>query len=100
MPLHLHSDRPESPLLYTQLAEALRIKNYAWSTEQSYVDWVVRFIKFHQPRHPATLGIEHIRAFIAHLATERQVAPSTMGVGRLRCMGMRCPRSSVTTWIS
>jgi hypothetical protein len=60
-----------------QLVEALRIMNNAWSTEQAYVDGVVRLFEFHHPRHPTTPGIEHIRAFIAHLATERHDAPST-----------------------
>jgi len=58
------------------LIEALRIKGYAYSTEKSYVDWIKRYINFHAPAHPASLGAEGIRAFVASLAA-RDLAPST-----------------------
>ena len=63
--------------LLDQLADALRIKHYSYRTEQAYVDWVRRYILFHQKRHPDTLGVEEIQAFLAHLASERNVAAST-----------------------
>jgi integron integrase len=63
--------------LLDQLSDALRMKHYSYRTEQAYVDWVRRFILFHQKRHPAAMGEEEIRAFLAHLASERNVAAST-----------------------
>lgn len=39
--------------LLDQLREILRLKHYSYRTEQSYVDWVRRFILFHGKRHPA-----------------------------------------------
>lgn len=63
--------------LLDQLREVLRLKHYSYRTEQSYVDWVRRFILFHNKRHPADMGAPEIRAFLAHLATEGNVSAST-----------------------
>jgi hypothetical protein len=52
--------------LLDQLREELRLKHYSYRTEQAYVDWVRRFILFHNKRHPAEMGAPEIRAFLAH----------------------------------
>jgi len=57
--------------------DVLRTKHYSYRTEQTYVDWIKRYILFHQKRHPKDMGAEEIQAFITHLATERKVAAST-----------------------
>ena len=44
------------------------------------MQWVKRFILFHHKRHPAAMGAVEIRAFLTHLAVERQVAASTQNV--------------------
>ena len=46
-------------------------------TEQAYVGWVRRFVRYHGTRHPRELGAADVRAFLSHLATERNVAAST-----------------------
>lgn len=63
--------------LLDQLREVLRLKHYSYRTEQSYVHWVRRFILFHGKHHPAEMGAPEIQAFLAHLATEGNVAAST-----------------------
>jgi integron integrase len=63
--------------LLEQVSEALRTKHYAYRTEQTYVDWIKRYILFHKKRHPKDMGVNEIREFISHLATERKVATST-----------------------
>jgi integron integrase len=63
--------------LLDQLREALRIKHYSYRTEQAYVDWVRRFILFHNKRHPAEMGAPEIQSFLAHLAQDRNVSAST-----------------------
>jgi integron integrase len=63
--------------LLDQVSEALRTKHYAYRTEQTYVDWIKRYILFHKKRHPKDMGVNEIREFIAYLATERKVATST-----------------------
>jgi integron integrase len=63
--------------LLEQLSDALRTRHYSYRTEQTYIDWVRRYILFHQKRHPGTMGEREIQAFLAHLATDRNVAAST-----------------------
>jgi integron integrase len=63
--------------LLDQMSDTLRMKHYSYRTEQAYLDWVRRYILFHHKRHPSTMGAEEIRAFLAHLASDRHVAAST-----------------------
>jgi integron integrase len=60
-----------------QLRDVLRLKHYAYRTEQSYVDWVYRFIIFHDKRHPKDMGASEIEAFLTYLAVQRKVAAPT-----------------------
>jgi integrase len=46
-------------------------------TEESHIDWIKRFILFHQMRHPAEMGAAEVEAFLSHLATARNVSAST-----------------------
>lgn len=59
------------------MRDALRLKHYSYRTEETYLDWVKRYILFHGKRHPAEMGAPEIQAFLIHLATQRQVAAST-----------------------
>jgi integron integrase len=63
--------------LLDRLRQAIRLKNYSFRTEQSYVSWVRRYILFHDRKHPADLSAHHVEAFLTHLAVEKHVAPST-----------------------
>ena len=63
--------------LLDQLSDTLRTAHYSYRTEETYLDWVRRYILFHHKRHPAQMGAEEIRAYLIHLATERNVAAST-----------------------
>jgi len=55
----------------------IRARHYSIRTEQAYLDWARRYIRFHERRHPQELGPEHVAAFLSHLASDRQVAAST-----------------------
>jgi len=68
---------PKPKKLLDQVSEALRTKHYSYRTEQTYIDWIKRYIIFHKKQHPKDLGVDEIRAFIAYLATDRKVATST-----------------------
>ncbi|MGZ8918688.1 MAG: phage integrase N-terminal SAM-like domain-containing protein, partial [Methylobacter sp.] len=82
--------------LMDQVSDALRTKHYSYRTEQTYVDWIKRYIYFHNKRHPSEMGEIEIRAFIAHLATERKVAASThtclICLSKSRAVPGRTPR--------
>src|SRR4029450_4697646 len=70
------------PRLLDQIRALLRSKHYARRTEQSYIDWVTRYIRFHQTRHPRELGPAEISPFLPHLAVDLQVAASTQNQAR------------------
>lgn len=65
------------PRLLDQIRDALRVRHYSIRTEESYVDWIKRFILFHDKRHPAEMGEQEISAFLTYLAATKNVAAST-----------------------
>ena len=88
------------PKLLDQVRGKLRLERYSRRTEAVYIDWIRRFILFHSGawdremtgetpvgqtgrrpvlrwRHPEEMGADEIRAFLTHLAAEKNVAAST-----------------------
>ena len=55
----------------------LRSKHYSPRTEDAYVGWIRRFVRFHGRRHPREMGEAEVTAFLSSLAVEGQVAAST-----------------------
>ncbi len=68
---------PEPRKLLEQVRDVLRIKHYSYRTEQTYVDWIKRYVIFHKKRHPKDMGAPEIETFLVYLAQERHVADST-----------------------
>jgi integron integrase len=66
-----------SPKLLDRLKEALRTRHYSPRTENTYCQWVKRFIFFHNVRHPAEMAEPEINAFLTHLAVKHKVSAST-----------------------
>lgn len=66
-----------APRLLDQVREKIRVKHYSIRTEKSYVDWIKRFILFHDKRHPEKMGGLEVEKFLTHLATDRNVTAST-----------------------
>jgi integron integrase len=65
------------PKLLDQVRQHIRKRHYSQSTEETYVQWIRRFILFHEKRHPQTMGAPDIERFLNFLAVEKQVAAST-----------------------
>ena len=65
------------PRLLDTLRRAIRLRHYSLRTEAVYVDWVRRYIRFNDTRHPIEMGAAEVSAFLSHLAVERDVSPST-----------------------
>jgi len=63
--------------LLEQVRDVMRLKHYSLRTEQTYCNWIERFIRFHQLRHPREMGEEEMSAFLTHLARDGAVAAST-----------------------
>lgn len=67
-------------VLIRKLIYVLRAGNYAIRTEQTYCDWVQRFLRFHYKVESDELGDDHARQYLEYLAVERRVASSTQAV--------------------
>jgi integron integrase len=68
------------PKLLDQVRDVMRRRHYSIRTEQVYVDWIKRFIIYHDKRHPKEMAEEEVAAFLTHLARDRNVAPSTQNL--------------------
>ena len=56
----------------------IRARHYSYRTEQTYLDWVRRFIAFHGYRDPSQLEVASaVKAYLDYLAIEREVSAST-----------------------
>lgn len=69
--------KPQASRLLDQLREVLRYHHYSIRTEEAYVKWVVRYIRFNNTRHPREMGKPEIERFLSHLAINRNVAAAT-----------------------
>lgn len=68
-------DRPLT--LIGQLRRRIRMRHYSARTEEAYVSWVRRFVRFHDRRHPRALNPSHVRAFLTDLAVRGKVSAAT-----------------------
>ena len=68
---------PEGRGLFEVAREKIRTRHLALRTEQAYLQWMRRYVKFHGRRHPRDMGLKEVEAFLSHLAVEGKVAAST-----------------------
>ena len=59
-----------SPKLLDRVAAKIRLLHYSQRTEQAYVDWIRRFILFHDKRHPKDMGGAEVEGYLSHLASQ------------------------------
>ncbi len=60
---------PGPSLLY-QVRSAIRLRHYIIRTEDAYVNVIRRFIIYHKKRYPKEMGVDEIRQYLSHLATD------------------------------
>jgi len=65
------------PRLLNQVRDEMRRRHYSPRTEETYISWIKRYIRFHGIRHPSEMNKPEIEAFLTHLATKRHVGVST-----------------------
>src|SRR5689334_13642682 len=66
--------------LLEQVRTVARLRHLSLRTEEAYVQAIKRYVLFHGKRHPSEMGVDEIRAYLAHLAIEGNVASSTQNV--------------------
>jgi len=71
------SSSPSQPKLLDRVRAAVRLRHYSPRTEEAYVGWIRRFIRFHRLRHPGEMGAPEVGEFLTHLAVKGRVSAST-----------------------
>jgi site-specific recombinase XerD len=71
--------RSQQPKLLDDVRRVLRLHHYSIHTERSYVEWIVRFVRFHGMRSRQDLfpAEPKIEAFLTDLALHSNVAAAT-----------------------
>lgn len=67
----------EPPKLLDRVRTEIRARHYSPRTEETYINWIKRFILFHGKRHPASMGPDEVNAFLSNLAVEGHVSATT-----------------------
>ncbi len=76
-PLQKFRPNPKAKLM-DQVREVLRYNHYAYTTEKSYCNWILRYIYFYGGKtHPKNMGAREIERFLSHLAVKEKVSSST-----------------------
>ncbi|MCP5143263.1 MAG: integron integrase [Gammaproteobacteria bacterium] len=70
----------EAKRLLDQVREKIRLRHMSIRTEQTYLHWIKRYIRFHRLKHPAEMGPAEVEAFLSNLAIRRNVSASTQNV--------------------
>jgi integron integrase len=66
-----------APKLLHQVRQAVRARHYSTRTEETYVAWVRRFVRFNGMRHPAGLVAADVNRFVTALAESGRLSAST-----------------------
>jgi len=72
----IHVDH-KSGRFIDQIRLFIRSRNLAYATEQTYVSWILRFIRYHNKKHPSEMGQAEIEAFLNYLVLQRYCSKST-----------------------
>jgi integron integrase len=65
------------PRHFERLIVSIRTKQYSIRTEQAYVNWLARYIAFHDMQDPANLDGQSTKEFLEYLVVKRHVSAST-----------------------
>jgi integron integrase len=55
----------------------IRQRGLAYSTEKTYLYWIIYYVRFHNMRQPKDMGPAEVDDFLTFLSIERKVAPGT-----------------------
>ena len=68
---------PYRPSLLGEVRQALRVRHLSPRTEEAYIHWIRRFVRFCGMRHPRDLRLSDVQRFLAHLAEDQGVSAAT-----------------------
>jgi integron integrase len=63
--------------LLDQVRSTIRLQHLSNRTEEAYLQWIKRYILFHNKTHPRVMREPHIEQFLTMLAVDEEVSAST-----------------------
>ena len=72
-----NNSHTQSPKLLEQVAYTARYRHLSLSTERAYIQWIKRYILYHNKQHPCTLNETHIKSYLAFLVNNNGISKST-----------------------
>ena len=63
-----------------EVRASMRLRGYSLATEKAYILWIRRFILFTENKHPSTVEVSEIQAYLTHLAVKMHVSANTQKV--------------------
>ena len=70
-------EQSNKPKLLDQVRMVARARHLSNRTEDTYHNFIKRYILFHNKRHPAEMAADEITAFLTDLAVRGKVSAST-----------------------
>ena len=61
MPIQNNPEQGKPKKLLDLVRDSMRTHHYSFKTEKSYINWMKRYIFFHNKRHPNTMGAKEIK---------------------------------------
>jgi hypothetical protein len=75
--------------LLVRLANEIRVRGYAWRTEQTYEQWICRYTLFCKGLSPEQSGVTEVKGFLEYLAIRRRASASTQNQAFDVCTAVR-----------
>jgi len=66
--------------LLETVSRKLKLLHYSKRTEETYLNWIKRFIRYNSNRRPEEIGEMEITEYLTHLAVEGKVSSSTQNI--------------------
>jgi len=90
--------RNEGPYcLIAMVRRRARLRRLSPRTEEAYVAWIKRYLRFHGLKHPQLLAEKEVTSYLTHLAVKRSVSASTQNQAlSLRVKDLDLERAVVT----
>jgi len=63
--------------IFAKVRDEIRSRYYSIRTEETYLNWLKKFIKFHKHQDITQMGEVQVKAFLEYLAVKRNVSPAT-----------------------
>ena len=77
-----NNSHTQSPKLLEQVAYTARYRHLSLSTERAYIQWIKRYILYHNKQHPCTLNETHIKSYLAFLVNYVSIRPTPIAFSK------------------